>query len=58
MGRVHGEWCQNREYLLTVVARQALLLGCGELVPAQKHDLFLRQVGKNVIDHVVRVLVL
>ena len=58
VGRIHGERRQNREHLLTVVARQALLFGGGELVPAQQHDLFLRQVGKNVIDHVVRVLVL
>ena len=58
VGRIHGKRRQNREHLLTVVARQALLLGRGELVPAQQHDLFLRQVGEDVVDDVVRVLVL
>ena len=58
MRRVHGERRQDGEHLLTVVAREPLLLGCGELVPAQQHDLLLRQVGKDVVDDVMRVLVL
>ncbi len=58
MGRIHGKRRQHREHLLAVVAGQALLLGGGELVPAQQHDLFLREVGKDVVEDVVRVLIL
>ena len=58
MRRVHGERGEHREHLLAVVARQALLLGGGELVPAQQHDAFFGEVRQDVVDHVVRVLVL
>ena len=57
-GRIHGERRQHGEDLLAVVTRKALLLGRGELVPAQQHDLLLGQVGQDVIDHVVRMLIL
>ncbi len=58
VGRIDGERRQDGEHLLTVVARKALLLGCGELIPAQKNDPFLGQVRQDVVDHVVGVLVL
>ncbi len=41
MCRIHGERRQDGEHLLSVVAREPLLLGRGELVPAQQHDLLL-----------------
>ena len=58
VGRIHCERRQHGEDLLAVVTRKALLLGRGELVPAQQHDLLLGQVGQDVIDHVVRMLIL
>ena len=58
MGRIHGERRQDREHLLAVVAREALLLGGCELVPRQQDDALLLQFRQNGVDRVMCVLVL
>ena len=58
VGRIHGERRQDREHLLAVVAREALLLGGGELVPRQQDDALLLQFRQNGVDRVMCVLVL
>ena len=55
---VHGERGEHGEHLLAEVLREALLLGDRQLVPAQQLDVLLRQIGQDVVHHVVRVLVL
>ena len=58
VGRVDGERRQDREHLLAVVAREALLLGGCELVPRQQDDALLLQFRQNGVDRVMCVLVL
>ena len=58
VGRVHGERCQDREHLLAVVAREPLLLGGGELVPREQHDVLFFQLGQNRVNRVMCVLIL
>ena len=58
VGRVHAQRGQDREHLLTVVARQTLLLGGSQLVPVEQHDALVGQGRQQRIHHVVGVLVL
>ena len=58
VGRVHAQRGQDREHLLTVVARQTLLFGGAQLVPVEQHDAFVGQGRQQRIHHIVGVLVL